>query len=53
MTAVWVAAGVGIAVVVVRWFTRHTSDGAADRGFISDRWIAEHRVSDMHDPGAK
>jgi hypothetical protein len=53
MIAVWIVSGVGVTLVLAMWFTRHESGGAADRGFVSDHWIAEHRASDMHDHGLK
>jgi hypothetical protein len=53
MNAVWIVAGLGVTLVLAMWFSRHGSSGAADRGCVSDHWIAEHRASDMHDKGSK
>jgi len=53
MTAVWIVVGVGVTLVLAIWLGRHESDEAADGGFVSNHWIAEHRASDMHDPGSK
>ena len=53
MTAVWIVVGVGVTLVLAIWFSRDESDDAADGGFVSNHWIAEHRASDRHDPGSK
>jgi len=53
MTAVWIVVGVGVTLVLAIWFSRGESDGSTDGGFVSNHWIAEHRASDMHDPGSK
>jgi len=46
----WLSAGLGVFAVVgmiARWYGRgrHT-----DLGFVSHRWIAEHRLSEQHEP---
>jgi hypothetical protein len=50
MNLVWIAVGIGVSGVIaaiVRWHGRgrHT-----DLGFVSHQWVAEHRLSQQHDP---
>jgi hypothetical protein len=53
MTLVGVIVGIAIIGIVARWLTwRAERAGQADLGFVSQRWIAEHRSSQMSGPHA-
>lgn len=51
MNIVWIIFGVVIAAVMVKWTAsaaeRHTQ---AHLGFVSLRWLAENRLSEMSNP---
>jgi hypothetical protein len=50
MNIVWMIVGVGVFAAVetiVRW---HGSGRQTDLGFVSQRWVAENRLSQQHEP---
>jgi hypothetical protein len=50
MNLVWLVVGIGIFGMVVRQITRRAErGGVSDLGFVSHRWMAEHRASQMSD----
>ena len=49
MNVILIAVGLGASVaiaVIVRWRGRGRH---SDLGFVSDQWVAEHRLSQQHD----
>ena len=51
MTLVGVIVGIGIVGIVAKWMAwRAERGGQPDLGFVSQRWIAEHRSSHMSGP---
>ena len=50
MTLVGVIVGIGIIGIVARWVTWRAERAGPDLGFVSQRWIAEHRSSQMSGP---
>jgi hypothetical protein len=40
----------GMLVLLARWMTRRHRRGDTDRGFVSQQWIAEYRLSQPSDP---
>jgi hypothetical protein len=50
MNLVWLIVGVGIFGLIARRMARRPeSGGQSDLGSVSQRWVAEHRVSHMSD----
>ena len=50
MNLVWLAVGIGIFGIVAWQMTRRSEHGGlSDLGFVSHRWIAEHRASQVSD----
>jgi hypothetical protein len=50
MNLAWVVVGIGAVVVFARRMARlHVRSGEPDLGFVSHRWIAEHRHSQTFD----
>lgn len=50
MNTVWIIVGVGVScliAVILRWRGRGRE---SDLGFVSHQWVAEHRLSQPHDP---
>ena len=48
MNLVWLMVGIGI-FGVVTWRLARERGGVSDLGFVSHRWMAEHRASQMSD----
>jgi hypothetical protein len=51
MNVVWIIVGVGIVGFLAKriaWSGRR--DGQSDLGFVSQQWLAEHRLSQISDP---
>jgi hypothetical protein len=49
MTPFWIIATLGVSgaiAAIVRWRARGRRD---DLGFVSNQWVAEHRLSQQHD----
>ena len=50
MNLVWLVVGIGIIGIVARQITRRPErGGGSDLGFVSHRWMAEHRASQTSD----
>jgi hypothetical protein len=50
MGVIWIVVGVGIACALARGIIRARKPGSeAHLGFVSHRWIAEHRLSLLPD----
>jgi hypothetical protein len=50
MNLVWLIVGVGIfGLIATRMARRPERGGQSDLGFVSQRWVAEHRVSHTSD----
>jgi hypothetical protein len=50
MNLVWLVVGVGVLGIVAWQVTRRLERGGlSELGFVSERWVAEHRASHMSD----
>ena len=50
MTAIWMAAVAAVVAALTKYVVWPYERGESHLGFVSDRWLAERRVSDMADP---
>ncbi len=50
MTAIWIVAGLALAVVASILAFRVRTDRSADMGAVSHQWITEHRLGTNQDP---
>ena len=51
MNVVWIIVGVGIVGFLAKWIAwSGTRGGQSDLGFVSQQWLAEHRLSQISDP---
>jgi len=50
MNLILIAVGLGVSVVITAMVRRRRGHGRqSDLGFVSDQWVAEHRLSQQHD----
>jgi hypothetical protein len=51
MNVVWLIVGVGIVGFLAKWIVWSGTRGSqSDLGFVSQQWLAEHRLSQISDP---
>ena len=51
MNVVWIVVGIGIFGVLAKWIGwPHERGGPSELGFVSQQWLAEHRLSQISDP---
>jgi hypothetical protein len=51
MNVAWIIVGVGIVGFLAKRIAwSGTRDGQSDLGFVSQQWLAEHRLSQISDP---
>jgi hypothetical protein len=50
VNAVWVVVAVGIVGALAKWVFGPYERWQSDLGFVSQQWLAEHRISQISDP---
>jgi len=49
MNLILIAVGLGVSIVIAAMVRRRGRGRQSDLGFVSDQWVAEHRLSQQHD----
>jgi predicted ferric reductase len=50
LNIVWIVGGIGIVAAIAKWAWADERDAQSHLGFVSHRWLADHRLSQVSDP---
>ena|SRR5438132_9188609 len=50
MNIVWTVLGIGIVAAIAKWAWADERDAHSHLGFVSQGWLADHRLSQVSDP---